>query len=377
MKRTLWLRGETKPYEERVPLTPLQAKILLDDGHNVIVEEDPNRVFNIMEYHEVGCEIVPFQSWIESAPLDATILGLKELEANKDFLLKRRHIHFAHLFKAQKGCEKMLKRFKDGGGLLYDLEYLTDENSKRVAAFGVWAGFTGAALGLDLWLCQKAGINMNSKERLTSYPSSEALVEEMRIKLSQEGSKQKPKVLVIGARGRCGQGALKFFNEIGIEATGWGRAETMGKTHIKEILDFDILVNCVLMTEPMGPWLTPEMIDGTQRLSVLSDVSCDPTGPCNPVPVYPEATTMSQPAFYLEDKNFAVTSIDHLPSLLPRESSEDFSAQLFPHLRGYLHGKILNSPWDRSLNTFYKNVYKYFPDHEEELVKNISQQVLQ
>ncbi|MCR9206442.1 MAG: saccharopine dehydrogenase, partial [Halobacteriovoraceae bacterium] len=316
MKRTLWLRGETKPFEERVPLTPAQAKLLIEDGHNVVVEEDPNRVFNIMEYQEVGCEVVPYQSWIESAPLDATILGLKELE-EKEFTFKRRHIHFAHLFKGQNGCQKMLKRFKDGGGLLYDLEYLTDENSTRIAAFGVWAGFTGAALGLDLWLCQKSGINMNNRERLTSYPSSEALVAEMKEKL--EGNK--PKVLIIGSKGRCGQGALKFFNDLGIEATGWGREETVGKTHIKEILDYDILVNCVLMTQPLGPWITPEMIDGNQRLSVLSDVSCDPTGPCNPMPVYPAATTMSEPAYYYpEDKNFAVTSIDHLPSLLPRES---------------------------------------------------------
>lgn len=362
MKRTLWLRGETKPFEERVALTPAQAKILLEEGHSVIVEEDPNRTFNIMEYEQTGCEIVPFQSWIENAPLDATILGLKELE-DKDFPFKRRHIHFAHLYKGQTGCEKTLKRFKDGGGLLYDLEYLTDEKGKRVAAFGVWAGFTGAALGLDLWLYQKSGRDMNAQDRLTSYPSSDSLVAEMKEKLGDS----KPKVLIVGAKGRCGRGAMKFFSELGLEVTGWGRAETAGKTHIREILDYDILVNCVLMTQPVGPWLTPEMIDGTQRLSVLSDVSCDPTGPCNPVPVYDSATTMNRPAYYYsKERNFAVTSIDHLPSLLPRESSEDFSAQLFPHLQNYLNGKILNSPWDRSLNTFYKNVFKYFPDHDEE-----------
>ncbi len=30
-----------------------------------------------------------------------------------------------------------------------------------------------------------------------------------------------------------------------------------------------------------------------------------------------------------------VTAIDNLPSLLPRESSDDFAAQLLPHLSGF------------------------------------------
>ena len=42
---------------------------------------------------------------------------------------------------------------RDGGGTLYDLEYLTDETGPpRVAAFGYWAGYAGAAsvaFGLD------------------------------------------------------------------------------------------------------------------------------------------------------------------------------------------------------------------------------------
>ena len=33
-----------------------------------------------------------------------------------------------------------------------------------------------------------------------------------------------------------------------------------------------------------------------------------------------------------KDKILDITAIDNLPSLLPRESSEDFAAQLLPHL---------------------------------------------
>ena len=44
-----------------------------------------------------------------------------------------------------------LRRFRDGGGTLYDLEYLTDENGRRMAAFGYWAGYAGAAVSLKAW----------------------------------------------------------------------------------------------------------------------------------------------------------------------------------------------------------------------------------
>ena len=35
------------------------------------------------------------------------------------------------------------------------MEYLKDANSKRVAAFGYYAGFSGAFVGLDIWLSLK------------------------------------------------------------------------------------------------------------------------------------------------------------------------------------------------------------------------------
>lgn len=344
-------------------LTPAQAGDLLLKGHRVVVEKNPLRVFKDHEYKEVGCEVVEEHSWITDAPLEATIFGLKELEA-QNFPLPHRHIHFAHVFKDQDGSADFLGRLHFAGGKLFDLEYLTDGAGKRVAAFGVWAGFTGAALGLDLWLCQKLKMNMNTRGSLTSFSSSDELVNDMKNRLS-DLQEERPRVLIIGARGRCGRGARDFFKRMGIEATLWGSKDTKGRSHIKEILDYDLLVNCALMTSKSKPWLTHDMFDGGQKLLAISDVSCDPTGPCNPLPVYPEATTMDKPAFYNREKGFAVTAIDHLPSLLPRESSEDFASQLYPHLLNYMEGNLVHGPWERALNRFYKAVYKY---HTEPLV---------
>ena len=59
---------------------------------------------------------------------------------------------FGHAFKGQRGAETLLGRFRAGGGRLYDIEYLVDEGGRRLAAFGYWAGFAGAAVSLKLSL---------------------------------------------------------------------------------------------------------------------------------------------------------------------------------------------------------------------------------
>ncbi len=362
MKRLLWLRHETKPFEKRVALTPSQVSVLLSKGHDVVVERSPNRIFKDAEYEQTGCRMMEANSWIELAPKEATIFGLKELEENT-FPLIHRHIHFAHVFKNQNGSFEFFKRMQDGGGILYDLEYLIDKDKKRIAAFGEWAGFTGAALGLDLWIAQQQGLDYNDLGTVKPWEDSYQLVGQLQDKFAQF-EERAPKVLIIGAFGRSGRGAQRFFKRMGIPTTNWGSKDTKEKSEISEILDFDILVNCALMTKKVGPWLTREMLQRENiKLSVLSDVSCDPTGPCNPLPIYDRTTTMDAPALYIDLKErgtpLAVTSIDHLPSLLPRESSEDYAEQLFPYLLKYMEGNIEGSVWDRALTSFYKNFYRH------------------
>ncbi|TNF30297.1 MAG: saccharopine dehydrogenase [Deltaproteobacteria bacterium] len=352
-KSTLWLRHETKPFEERTALTPLGVKAILDAGHDVVVEESPTRIYPINEYKEVGAIIAPMNSWITQAPESAIIIGLKELE-NNSFPLIHRHIHFAHCYKGQVGSKETLTRFARGGGLLYDLEYLVDENKRRIAAFGVWAGYTGAALGVAMWAASQLNESLNDEAPLTPYENSVTMAEEMSRRLDKVG--RKPSVLIIGANGRCGIGAQKLLESLDINATLWGSKDTKGRGAIKEILEFDLLINTALMKDKVTPWLTDEIIDEEERnLTAISDISCDPTGPCNPLPIYSEGTTMDKPVSILrEDELLEITAIDHLPSLLPRESSDDFCQQLLPHLISFLDGKLENSPWERSLEIFFR-----------------------
>jgi hypothetical protein len=75
------------------------------------------------------------------------ILGLKELPED-DFPLSHTHVYFGHCYKNQEGWKDLLSRFHRGNGRLWDLEFLLDDNGKRVAAFGRSAGFIGMAIGI-------------------------------------------------------------------------------------------------------------------------------------------------------------------------------------------------------------------------------------
>ena len=94
-------------------------------------------------------------------------------------------------------------------------------------------------------------------------------------------------------------------------------------------------MNCVYVAQPMPPFVTTESLSvPDRRLSVISDVSCDPYGAYNPVPIYDQITTFEHPMLSIQagEKPLYLIAIDHLPSMLPKESSEDYGAQLLPHL---------------------------------------------
>jgi len=49
-RQPIWLRCEKKPFEHRSALTPTTAKILLDNNFDVMVERDPQRIFEDSEF---------------------------------------------------------------------------------------------------------------------------------------------------------------------------------------------------------------------------------------------------------------------------------------------------------------------------------------
>ncbi len=130
----------------------------------VTVEDSPVRAIPIDGYRDTaGCTIAPENSWPD-APDDAIIFGLKELPEDGT-PLPHRHIMFGHAFKGQHSGRALLERFKAGGGTLYDLEYLVNPDGRRVAAFGYWAGYAGAAVSLKAGPHSNAGQHLPARSR--------------------------------------------------------------------------------------------------------------------------------------------------------------------------------------------------------------------
>ncbi|RDW92113.1 saccharopine dehydrogenase-3 [Coleophoma crateriformis] len=319
-------------------LTPTTTKALIDAGYKVNVERSPQRIFDDEEYEKVGATLVPENTW-RDAPEDHIIIGLKELPI-ETFPLKHVHVQFAHCYKQQAGWEKVLARFPRGNGVLLDLEFLTDSVGRRVAAFGYHAGFAGAALAIENWAWQ-----INHKDQpfpsVSSYPNEDALIADVKTAVAQgtEKTGKAPRVLIIGALGRCGSGAVDLCLKAGVPTENvlkWDMAETAKGGPFPEIVESDIFVNCIYLTTKIPNFIDiPSLNTPDRKLSVVCDVSADTTNPNNPIPIYTVATTFDKPTVPVEVKGeplLSVISIDHLPSLLPREASEAFSKDLLPHL---------------------------------------------
>lgn len=328
---TLWLREEARATERRTPLVPADAARLVEDGVGVTVERSARRIFDDGAYADAGCTMVDAGGWVD-APGNALILGVKELPAQPD-TLGGTYAHFAHLYKDQRGWRDEIARFTRGGGTLHDLEYLTDETGTRVAAFGYWAGWLGAALAVRGWCLRARGETAGAVE---PAESREAFLNDIK---GLRGDLPTPRAVIIGAKGRSGQGAGDLFDALGIPATRWDKEETANLDR-PALLAHDILVNCVLLRGPGLILATQgDLGDPATRLGLISDVACDPLSDFNPLPVYDAPTGWTQPFLRLGGGNDVwLTAIDNLPSLLPREASEDFSAQLLPTLRTYPDG---------------------------------------
>lgn len=173
---------------------------------------------------------------------------------------------------------------------------------------------------------------------------------------------RKPSSLVLGALGRCGSGAVDLLEKIGCaDIKKWDLPETKERDGpYPEIIESDIFVNCIYLSKPIPPFVSKESLQAPNRkLSVVCDVSCDTTNPHNPIPIYNINTTFDKPTVEVpvqgNGPRLSVISIDHLPSALPRESSEAFSNALLPSLMA-LKDRATTPVWQGAERLFQEKV---------------------
>lgn len=123
---------------------------------------------------------------------------------------------------------------------------------------------------------------------VSSYPNEDALVADIKknVEAGQEKAGRLPRVIVIGALGRCGRGAVDMCLKAGIpdsQVLKWDMAETAKGGPFPEITESDVFVNCIYLTSKIPHFVNRDSLNTPSRkLSVVCDVSADTTNPNNP-----------------------------------------------------------------------------------------------
>ena len=322
----IFLRAETYPNESRSPLSPDDVKRLIANGCSVWVQSSASRVFANSEFEDVGATITELEWYTMGS--DALILGLKEL-ANLEKLQDHTHIYFSHSYKGQINARSILDAFSKSHSILYDLEYFLKSDGSRALAFGFYAGLVGGVLGLRQNYNRKKGLAdicelkpWNSLGDMMHFPRDSS----------------HPRCAVIG-NGRTSRGVQHVLRECAV------LHKVIGRGAIVNAYDYDIIFNCINLEEAhKGAWVEP----GHTKDLLIVDISCDYTKPNNPFPIYKEATTWSKPVFRYSDA-VSIIAIDNLPSLLPKDSSVEFSKLLTELLLDFC-----NASWMRNLAAFHR-----------------------
>ncbi len=205
---------------------------------------------------------------------------------------------------------------------------ITEDTGKRVAAFGYWAGFAGAYVTLKVWISQ---LKKEECPPLSAFNDKRKLLKDISNEIN--AIKTLPSAIVIGSLGRVGTGVCDFCEESSLNIKKWDLVETSSGGPFPEVLNHEILFNCVVATPNTPVFFQPNYIDLKRKLRVIGDIACDPDSDYNPIPIYSEPTTWTNPGLKIaNDPPLDIMAIDNLPSLLPKESSIDFAEQIFPYL---------------------------------------------
>jgi saccharopine dehydrogenase (NAD+, L-lysine-forming) len=313
----IFIRKETYSNEFRCPIVPKDIKELKDSGFEVFIESSNNRCYTDEEYCKYGGIIVN-DSWFNYN--DFIIIGIKELN-DIHRLNNHIHIYFSHSYKNQNNSKLILSEFKKSNSILYDLEYFLDDN-KRLISFGYYAGIVGGGLGILQYICKSNNKKLNN---LKYWRSIEDLL--LCINLKKNNIFRNIKICIIGSNGKCGSGVIYILNLLEIPYTYLLRDDDKNK-----LIDFDIIFNCINLQENISTWFDNQ----TQfyKNLVIVDISCDYNNPNNPIKIYNNKTTWLEPVFSYN--NFVdIIAIDNLPSLLPFNSSIEFSSILIKLLKLY------------------------------------------
>lgn len=349
------LKERKNPPDKRVVLTPKACKTILDKyDAKIIVEPSDLRVFKESQYQMNGLEI--------SYELDScdVLFGVKEVPIEA-LIPNKKYFFFSHTIKKQPYNRGLLQAILKNKIVLYDHETIVDKKSRRLVAFGRFAGLVGAYNGLRTY---------GLKHQLFELPKAEHLEDLNELMTVLKDLKLPAMKIVLTGKGRVGNGAVEILDAVGIKSVG-----------VDEFLnkEFDEAVYCQIdvadynLRNDGKEFLKKDFFDNPQEysgnfyrfakvsdlyiaghfygvgapylltksdvarddfnISVVADISCDIDGPVATTirpstiedPIYGLDPITFEEVDYMDSNAVAVMAVDNLPCELPKDASESFS----------------------------------------------------
>jgi len=358
------IREGKNPPDSRVPLTPQQCLYISQQpGTSIIIQPSSNRCYQDEEYKEAGLIL---SDNLEDCDL---LMGVKEVPVNK-LIPNKTYCFFSHTIKAQPYNRDLLREILSKNIRLIDYEVLTDEQGRRLIAFGYFAGMVGAYNGIFTY-GQRTG-DFQLKRMHTCYDYAEATQQFSSLKLS-------PIKIVLTGAGRVGSGAKKVLVDMGIREV--PPDDYLSKTYSEAVFtqidcdryveridgspfdmqDFftnpkqyqstfasfskvsDVMINGIYWDKRAPAFFSlEEMKLPDFHIKVIADITCD-IAPEASIPSTLDATTIANPIFGFDPQTAQATTphqahvvdmmtIDNLPNELPRDASAAFGQQFLDHI---------------------------------------------
>lgn len=349
------LKERKNPPDKRVVLTPKACKTILDKyDAKIIVEPSELRVFKEKQYQTDGLEIGTNLSSCD------VLFGVKEVPIEA-LIPNKKYFFFSHTIKKQPYNRGLLQAVLKNKIILYDHETIVDEESKRLVAFGRFAGLVGAYNGLRTY---------GLKHQLFELPKAEHLEDLNELMTVLKDLKLPAMKIVLTGMGRVGNGAVEILDAVGVKCVGVDEFLTKefeeavycqidvadynlrndGKEFDKKdffdnpkeysgnFYRFAKVSDLYIAGHFYGvgaPYLLTrsDVARDDFNISVVADISCDIDGPVATTirpstiadPIYGLYPKTFEEVDYMDSNAIAVMAVDNLPCELPKDASESFS----------------------------------------------------
>lgn len=363
MKIGIIKEGKTPP-DTRVPITPLQAAAINQQGNvQIIVQPSPTRCYTDAEYLTAG---VPMSEDLSDCDV---LMGVKEvpieaLQANKTYFF------FSHTIKKQAYNRQLLQAIIDKNIEMIDYEVLTNDKKQRLIAFGRWAGIVGAHNGVMTYGNRTKAYNLPQMNNFRDFAAAKTAYQSLSLPSMK---------IVLTGTGRVAMGAAEVLEAMNIEQVSpsdflekhfdhavFTQLDCVDYAARKDgqpfdLQDFfqnpaeyksifspftkaaDLMINGIYWDNAAPAFFTKaEMKSPDFKIRTIADVTCD-IAPVSSIPSTLFATTIAEPVFgynvttetatppYQPDTVDMMT-IDNLPNELPRDASQNFGEQFMAHI---------------------------------------------